>query len=178
MLSTGRRPETAAAGGRSPGLRIVARTIHIRQNADPCAARVARRSPICRLTMQDSTERHFADLARDWSADGRSWATLHEGDIVHAVAIGLKPRFDAELARHVQRLLDLGEQPLTGVQHIHNAERSMSNRFACIEAAIAAELAIKGSSRHVRKSCTNPNHGSAESAAWPTLWACARGAVG
>lgn len=52
-------------------------------------------------------------------------------------------KLDSEWCEHIQTLLNLHEEPLIAIEHMHEAQRYRGDRFSWIEASIAAELAIK-----------------------------------
>ncbi len=78
-----------------------------------------------------------------WSDDSANWIEICGGTLSGAFSAHPLFRLDAGWRKHVQSLLDAGEESLIATQHLHEAERSSGLEFQWIEATIAAELAIK-----------------------------------
>jgi hypothetical protein len=79
----------------------------------------------------------------EWSEGGIVWNAIRWGEVKAGFWGRPSNNLDAFWHKRLQLLLDAGETPLIGSEHLHEAARSLGNRFKWIQATIAAELAIK-----------------------------------
>lgn len=107
---------------------------------------IAKNKSVLRLLQQEMHKYDGHELCNGgvyWSDDGTNWIEIGGGTLGGAVSIKPLYRLDGDWRKHVQSLLDAGEEALLATQHLHEAERAGGGRFQWIEATIAAELAIK-----------------------------------
>lgn len=78
-----------------------------------------------------------------WSIDGSKWIPVTVDRYSAVVSVSRVGRLSRDFRSRVQRLLDLGEEPLLAYDHLAEAHASVGLRFKWVEATVAAELAIK-----------------------------------
>jgi len=78
----------------------------------------------------------------EWSADQESWKWLPSSARAYTKS-SVRDGLEAHTAKYFQSLLDDDFVPFLGFEHLARARRDTHDRSKCIDAAIAAELAIK-----------------------------------
>ncbi|MFK8162334.1 MAG: hypothetical protein AB8H12_07700, partial [Lewinella sp.] len=79
----------------------------------------------------------------EWSKDCRDWYPIRGGELTGGISIRPNYKLDNKWKSDIQDIIDSGEYPLLAMQHLYEARRGSNNRSRWIEAAIAAEIAVK-----------------------------------
>ena len=87
----------------------------------------AKNKSVLRLLQQEMhkyTRHELCNGGVYWSDDGTNWVEIGGGTLGGAVSIKPLYRLDRDWRKHVQSLLDAGEEALLATQHLHEAERA------------------------------------------------------
>ncbi|KAA5545413.1 hypothetical protein FYK55_07110 [Roseiconus nitratireducens] len=78
-----------------------------------------------------------------WSLDGETWHSDPQFMFITGATISQTRKLDDRRKKRLQAIIDSGEQPLVGLEFLHEAWRHGEGRVKWVLATTAAELAIK-----------------------------------
>ena len=78
-----------------------------------------------------------------WSLDGNVWLPKHSKLSLRRERLIPLNKLNESWRLHLQNLLDSSEEPFLASIHLREAQRNLDDRFSWVQAAIAAELAVK-----------------------------------